>query len=227
MRRIIDLTATLGDPGLPVIPFFPDVLLERFHVHEIHGRSNTKISMPVHVGTHIDAPYHFVPGGITVDKLPLEKLVGEAVRLDIRKVAKENTAITLKDIQSAVKGHGIDLTDRIAVVQTGWAEKAFYQPSFYTDNPFLGREASQWLVGQDIKALALDHPIDAGIRPESRPTPGDSPNHRLFLGNGIPLIENLVNLELFDNPKFEMVALPMKISGCDGAPARIIAIIGS
>ena len=66
MSRIIDLTATLGDPRLPAIPFFPEVTLESIHVHEIHGRSNTRLSMPIHGGTHVDAPYHFVAEGIAV-----------------------------------------------------------------------------------------------------------------------------------------------------------------
>ena len=128
MPKIIDLTATIGDPELPVIPFFHEVILEPFRVHEIHGRSNTKISMPIHVGTHIDVPYHFVPDGITVDELPLEKVMGKAVRLDLRQRAKENTAVTADDVRSVVNTHKIDLKGKIALLQTGWAEKAFFLP---------------------------------------------------------------------------------------------------
>lgn len=225
MLKIIDLTATIGDPGLPVIPFFPEVTLESFNVHEIHGRSNTKIDMPIHVGTHVDAPYHFIPDGVTVDKLPLEKVMGKAVRLDLRQLAKENTTVTVNDVRGVVDAHNFNLKDRIVVLQTGWAEKAFFQPNFYIDNPFLAEETSHWLVSQGVKAVALDHPIDVGIRPGSHPTPGDCPNHRCLLSNGIPLIENLVNLETFDDLEFEMIAMPLKIFHGDGAPARVVAII--
>ena len=225
MPKIIDLTATIGDPKLPVVPFFPKVILEAFNVHEIHGRPNTKISMPIHVGTHVDAPYHFVPDGITVDKLPLEKVMGKAVRLDLRQLAEENTEVTVNDVRSVVNMHNIDLTDKIVVLQTGWAEKAFFQPNFYMNNPFLAEETSLWLVSQGVKAVALDHPIDAGIKPGSGPTPGDSPNHRCLLNSGIPLIENLVNLETFDDLEFEMITMPLKVFHCDGAPARVIAVI--
>jgi kynurenine formamidase len=225
MPKIIDLTATIGDPKLPVISFFPKIILEPFNVHEIHGRSNTKISMPIHVGTHVDAPYHFDPDGITVDELPLEKVMGKAVRLDLRQRSKENTAVTVDDIRSIVNAHKIDLKGKIAVLQTGWAEKAFFLPSFYRDNPFLDEEASQWLVGQDVKAVALDHPVDAPLAPVVSPSPGDCPNHRCFLGNGIPLIENLINLGTFDDLEFEMIAMPLKVFHCDGAPTRVIAMI--
>ncbi len=225
MPKIIDLTATIGDPRLPIISFFPRITLERFHVHEIHGRSNTKISMPIHVGTHIDSPYHFFREGTTVDELPLETLIGEAVRLDLREVAKENTAIAVEDIRNVAKLPNIDLKDKIAVLQTGWAEKAFFRSDFYTDNPFLAEDTSRWLIAQAIKALALDHPIDAAMSPGLGPVPGDSPNHRLFLGNGIPLIENIINLETFDDLNFQMIALPIKVFRCDGAPARVIAIV--
>ena len=225
MPRIIDLTATLGDPRIPLVPSFPEVVLERFHVHEIHGRANTKISMPIHVGTHVDAPHHFVSEGITIDQLPLEKVIGKAVRLDLRKSTKERTAITLEEVQEVVNSQKISLEGKIVVLQTGWAEKAFLQPRFYTDNPFFAEETTQWLVSQGVKAVALDHPIDEALKPGTHPTPGDYPNHRYFLKNGVPLIENLVNLETFDNLEFEIMAMPLKIFRCEGAPARVIAII--
>jgi len=117
--KIIDLTATIGDPRLPIISFFPRITLEQFNVHEIHGRSNTKISMPIHVGTHVDSPYHFFREGMTVDELPLETLIGEAVRLDLREVAKANTAIVLEDVRKVAKLHKIDLKNRIGVLQKG------------------------------------------------------------------------------------------------------------
>lgn len=223
---IIDLTATLGDPRLPVNPFFPEITLEPIHVHEVHGRSNTRLCMPIHVGTHVDPPYHFVAGGITIDELPLEKVMGKSVRLDLRNVARENTAVTVDQVRTVVNSNNIELKNKIAVIQTGWAEKAFFQPNFYLDNPFLAEETSHWLTSQKIKAVALDHPVDEGVKPGSKPHPGDSPNHRYFLRNGIPLIENLVNLETFDDFEFYIIAMPLKIYHCDGGPARVIAVTG-
>ena len=115
----------------------------------------------------------------------------------------------------------------MVVLQTGWAEKAFFYPNFYTDNPFLAEETSHWLVTQAIKALVLGHPIEAGIKPRSHPpTLGDSPNHRYFLGNGIPFIENMMNLETFDDLEFGIIAMLLKIFHGDGAPARVIAVTG-
>ncbi len=227
MTRIIDLTATIGDPRIPVISFFPPVILEQFHTHEIQGRSNSKLSMPIHVGTHMDAPYHFVPDGITIDKLPLKKVIGRAVRLDVRERMKENTPIVVDDIKSIVEAYKLNLKDKIAIIQSGWAQRAFIKLNFYIDNPFLAIETSHYLVDQGIKALALDHPIELGIRPGVIPHPGDSPNHRYCLSHGIPLIENLVNLETFNDVEFGIIAMPAKVFHCDGAPARVIAVLGS
>ncbi len=225
MPKIIDLTATLGDPRLPVFHLFPKVILEPIHVHEVHGRSNTKLTMPIHVGTHVDPPYHFVAGGMTIDDLPLQKVMGKAVRLDLRNTATRNSAITAEQIQSVVNAQNIYLKGKIAVLHTGWAETAFFQPNFYVDNPYLAIEASKWLSSHGVKAVGLDHPIDAGAKQAIQPHPGDCPNHRHFLENGIPLIENLINLETFADLEFQLIAMPIKIYRCDGAPARVIAVL--
>ncbi len=226
MVRIIDLTATLGDPGLPANPFFPKITFEPIHTHEVHGRSNTRLCMPIHVGTHIDPPYHFIPSGIRIDELPIERLIGTAVRLDLRSVVKENTAITLTQVQAAVQKLKIDLSNKIPIIQSGWMEKAFGKSIYFVDNPYLAIETAEWLTSQSIKAIGFDHMVDEGFKPGFQPHPGDSPIHRCFLGKGVPLIENLVNLETFSDKEFLLIAMPLKLYRCDGGPARVVAVTG-
>ncbi len=83
MAKIIDLTLTLGEEAT-VGPGHPPVILAPMHIHDEHGRSNTRMIFSIHTGTHVDVPYHFFSDGLTVDKFPLERLMGTAVKIDIR-----------------------------------------------------------------------------------------------------------------------------------------------
>jgi kynurenine formamidase len=73
----------------------------------------------------------------------------------------------------------------------------------------------------------MDHAIDPGMRPGGTASKGDSPGHRAVLGRGVPLIEHVINLETFEETEFEMFAFPMKLYKIEGAPARVVARVGS
>ncbi len=73
MSDLIDLTITLGGNRITEVPGLTGVETEPLMTHETHARSNTKLTLATHIGTHVDAPYHFHPGGTTVDDMPLEK----------------------------------------------------------------------------------------------------------------------------------------------------------
>ncbi|MFQ5895011.1 MAG: cyclase family protein [Nitrospinota bacterium] len=225
MRRLIDLSASLGEPGLSCPPGFPRVELYTFHQHETHGRQNSQVTMAIHQGTHIDSPRHFFPDGKTIDELPLETFEGRAVRLDLRGRAKPGEPIRVEDIRACPGFSEQKLRGAIAVTQTGWAERAVYTEDYFRTNPYLDPEAGRYLVGLGIKALAMDHPIDPGVSPGFRPSKEDSPGHRAVLGAGVPLIEHLVNLETFDALEFELIAFPVKFHRCEGAPARVVAVV--
>jgi kynurenine formamidase len=220
MTRIIDLTITI-EPDTGVVIDHPAVRLEPIHTHEAYGRANTHLSFSLHTGTHVDAPYHFDAKGVGVDEVPLERLIGRATKLDLRAIAEPKTAITVEDLRRA-PGFAAPLTGRIVILHTGWVKAAFGKPHYYRDNPYLAVETAQWLATQEIAALAVDHSID---RYEGPPRPGDFPNHRLLLGRGIPFIEHLYNLDLVPQSDFQLIALPIKVRGADGGPARVIAVL--
>src|SRR5438874_1831883 len=100
-----------------------------FHVHEIHRRSNADIAMAIHTATHIDAPYHFFPDGRTIDRVPLDQLVGEAVLFRLEALAAPRHRFTVDELRAA--SGGARLRDRLAVFATGWANRAFAEPSRY------------------------------------------------------------------------------------------------
>ncbi len=222
MPRILDLTICLGDPRLqpPVAMSVPGVSLEAIHVHSRDGRSNSKLSFWTHMGTHIDPPYHFFEDGLTIDEVPLEHVVGPALRIDLRPVVRERTPITAADIEKQGYRKG-DVAGRIAVLQSGWMERKFGTPEFTTDYPWYDVSVARWLVEAGAKAVVVDTYIDY-VEP---PRHGDCPCHRTLLGNGIPIIENVVNLEQISAREFTMYALPMKLYRGDGGQARVIALL--
>jgi kynurenine formamidase len=198
----------------------PRVCLEPIHVHARDGRSNSKLSFWTHMGTHIDPPYHFVADGMTIDELPLERVTGTAVRIDLRPVARERTVITAADVEQQGY-HKSDVTGRIGVLQSGWTERKFGTPEYTTDYPWYDASVAEWLVDARAKAVVVDTYIDH----VDAPRPGDCPCHRLLLANGIPIIENIVNLEQIAAREFTMYALPMKLYRGDGGQARVIALL--
>lgn len=221
-RRVVDLSVALGGPQVSVLAGAPQVNLEPIHTHEKHGRSNTRLSYSVHTGTHVDCPRHFFPEGTTIDEMPLESYMGSGIRLDLREVARERTAITLGQLLSALPEEA-QVRGAILVFNTGWMDRAGGRPDFYFSNPYLSVEAAEWMVKEGVKAVALDTSVDEA--PATPARPGDSPIHRTLLGGNVMIIENLVNLELLPATGFTLMALPVKIYEGDGAAARAVAFI--
>jgi arylformamidase len=117
-----------------------------------------------------------------------------------------------------------EIKEKIVILHSGWIKEKWGAAELYGENPFLTQEAADWLVSQKIRAVGVDFPID---NPDQTLLPLEKkfPIHRTFLKNGIPHIENLCNLELIDRDEFLLVALPLKLYRCNGAPARAVAII--
>ena len=223
MPELIDLTLTLGSNRITPVPGLVSVEMEPLMTHESHARSNTKLTLATHVGTHVDAPYHFHPGGITVEDMPLERYMGPALLLDLRKLARRGTPISVANLREAGGEQGA-LVGKIAVLFTGWTERESGGDRYYTAGPYLGNEGAGYLAQCSVNAVAVDFPIDK--HPQTAPpTIYDFPVHRLLLGQDIPLIENLINLDRLVGETFELWALPIKLQGGDGAAARAVARI--
>lgn len=220
--KIIDLSVLLRKGNISLVPGHPDFELKDFHFHDKDFRSNSFLKISTHTGTHVDAPYHFIKDGMTIEDLPLEKIVGKAILIDLRKVALPRKGISLKEIKQAVGGK--ELKEKVAILHSGWVKEKWGTDELYSQNPFILPETAHWLVEQKIKSLGLDFPMD---NPDQSNVPIEKkfPIHKIFLGHGIPHIENLSNLELIDRNEFLLVALPLKLYKCNGAPARAIAII--
>ncbi len=220
--KILDLSVTLRKGSLSLPPGHPDFELKDIRFHDKDFKSVSFLQMSTHGGTHVDAPYHYIKDGLTIDELPLEKIAGTAVLVDLRKVSEPKKRISLDELKQAVGER--DIKEKIVILHSGWLKEKWGTSEMYKQNPFLMQESANWLVQQKIKSVGLDFSLD-------NPDQGNihmrekSPIHRTLLGNGIPHIENLCNLDLIDRDEFFFIALPLKLYKCNGAPARAIVII--
>lgn len=193
-----------------------------------------KFSSPEHGGTHLDAPRHFSEIGLTVDQIPLSKLQGPAVLVDVSAAcaADRDYEVRVADLKAWEARHGAIPEGAIVLLRTGfgkfWPDRRAYlgtdergpQAVAKLSFPGLGPEAARWLVEKRrVKAVGLDTAsIDRG-RSKTFET------HRVLAARNVPVFENLAALEALPEKGFEVLALPMKIRGGSGAPLRAVAIL--
>ena len=223
MSELIDLTLTLGSERISLVPGLVGVETSSIQTHATHARSNQKLCLATHIGTHVDAPFHFVDGATTVENMPLDKYAGPAILLDLRSVAKGQSPLLVSELTDA-GANPASVKDQIIILFTGWAEAESGGPRFYGHGPYLSTDGAAYLAECGANAVAVDFPIDK--HPETPETTiKDFPVHRLLLGQNIPLIENLINLDKLVGKEFELWALPLKLQGGDGAATRAVARI--
>ena len=191
-----------------------------------------KFCAPEHGGTHMDAPVHFAEGKRSVDQVPLSSLIGPAVVVDVREQAARDRdyRLAVADLKTWEKAHGRIPDGAIVVLYSGWGKrwgdkKAYLGSDVLGDVanlhfPGFSAEAARWLVGQrQIDAIAVDTPsIDHG--PSK-----DFPVHRIINGADLPAFENVANVDRLPAKGATLIALPMKIGGGSGAPARVIGVL--
>lgn len=211
--NIIDLSQDI-DNNTQVFPGSPNVSLLQWSTFETHKYASEAIFCSTHIGTHIDAPYHFNKDGITVDKISLEKLVIYKNIKVIKTNKSENESIKVYDLEV----HEIKPNDTI-LINTNWSRNR-HSKKYFEANPGLSVEAAEFLAKKSINLIGIDSPsIDPAFDLEFR-------SHKTFSDNDIPIIENLTNLEmLLDKSNFTFIALPLKLKDCSGSPVRALAIL--
>lgn len=217
--RLIDLSIPWG-PEIEPVPNNPRIFYVPINQHELQGYSTGYATFSIHTGTHIDAPYHFIKNGLTMEQVPLEWLNGPAVLLDLRTMTRPGQVFTVEMLRTAA-GNPAELRDRRVVLWSGWAQEKWNDPAFYRDNPYLSNEGAQWLVDSGVRALAVDFAVDGG--PPKPPGQPKYPVHLITLGADVCLIENLINLDKIGRRHFTLIAMPVPIKGGNGGPARVAA----
>lgn len=192
------MTVYEGDPQVQVRP--------ASQIEKGAPMNLTRLSLGSHTGTHVDAPFHFVPGGATVDRLSLGPFIGKALVRHIR--CKE--AITCPDLEEAHIPNG---TERLLLRTSNsqlW-EKGGFQRGFV----YLMEDGARWLVDRGMKLVGIDYlSIDAfGSK--------DFPSHNALLKAGVIIVEGL-DLRNVPSGEYTLVCLPLRLAGGDGAPARAV-----
>jgi arylformamidase len=205
MGKIIDVTVPLS-AELPVWPGDPAFRLEFTRRLADGGHCNlSRLSLGSHAGTHVDAPYHFVADGITVDELPLEILIGKA------RVA----SVPVRDAIGREHLEALELHDHIRLLIKTRNSGAMRQPAFQEDFVYLTPDAATYLVQAGLKLVGIDYlSID-------RHASKDHPAHHALLEAGVVVVEGL-DLSQVEPGEYDMTCLPLRVAGADGAPARVV-----
>ena len=226
--KIVDLSRELYH-RTPSYPGHPPIIHGMWKDHadslkdsgNVWGLSSMFISMADHGGTHIDAPRHFGPTGISIDKYPLEKCIVTGICLDLRHIPPK-AEITPSDLEAAVKKAGAAVPKGGTVLLcTGHHERTFPKKAYSTDNAGVNVAATEWLARQGIVHFGID---------SMRPGPDSDENllvHKACLELDITHIESLCNLEaLLGQGQFTFIGLPMKWREGTASPIRAVAVFG-
>lgn len=169
------------------------------------------IEVGAHTGTHIDAPYHFIHGGKTVESLDLNVLVGPVVVVDLTGILKIEAAHLER--QNLLAG-----TTRIILKTDNTVRRLIDDQTFHTDYVGVAPSAAHWIVDHGIKLVGVDY-LSVGPHADEE----NVSTHRILLGNEVVVLESLA-LNGVSPGEYTLVALPPKFDGLDGSPLRAILL---
>ena len=235
LSRVVDLTHTFGKDTL----YWPTAT-SGFELKPVH-KGPTPLGFyyaaysfcaPEHGGTHLDAPAHFAEGVWSSGEIPVDRFIGPAVVIDVSDKAKTDPDYTLsvEDVAAFEAKHGRIAPGATVLLRTGWGARWPDRLAYFGDDtpgdasklhfPSYGLAAATFLIRERrVGTLGVDTAsIDAG-------TSRDFPVHRFAAANNVAGLENLANLGELPETGATVIALPMKIAGGSGAPARVIALV--
>jgi len=231
--EIIDLTHPFDDKTIywPTSQSFQLEKVSWGYTKKGYFYSGNKFSAPEHGGTHLDAPIHFAKGKWTVEKIPVDRLVGKAAVIDLRFRVGSNAdyLISKEDITNWEKKFRDLSSQDIVLFNTGWSrywgnKKKYLGTDKLGDTknlrfPGLSKAAAKYLVKRKVKGVGLDTAsLDYGKTKNYIA-------HRILLKANIYGLENVAHLNKLPVVGATLYVAPMKIRGGTGAPTRIYAVI--
>ncbi|MGE0471631.1 MAG: cyclase family protein [Nitrospira sp.] len=194
-------TAMVHYPGTPT------VTIQRINQIKSGDPANeSRISMGAHTGTHMDAPIHFLPEADGIDQMPLSATIGQTTVIQIH----DRRHITRHEVMR----HSISKGDRV-LFKTYNSPRCWQSARFLSDYVYLTIEAALWLVDRGVQTVGIDYLSVGGFKRNGPEV------HRILLRHGVWIIEGL-DLTHVEPGTYEMVCLPLRIVGADGAPARAV-----
>ena len=205
MPQLLDVTVPLSS-GVPTFPGDPRYEMERvLQISDGHPCNVARLSMGSHAGTHVDAPFHFLSEGATVEELPLDVLMGPARVLEIL----ASHAIERSDLER------IDLRGDVRVLFKTRNSGQLRNPAFQEDFVYLTEAAARYLVEVGVRLVGIDY-----LSVEKFGST-DFPVHHVLLRAGVIIVEGL-DLSDAAAGEYDMACLPLRLVGADGAPARVV-----
>jgi kynurenine formamidase len=171
---------------------------------------SSRVEFGCHIGTHVDAPRHFLPGAAGVDDLPLDRFAGSA--LVVRPESEVGPGPLAASVLDGVDLGGIEFV----LFDTGWA-RHWGQPRYYLDWPWLSPELAERLAGAGLKGVGIDTPSLDGFAGHRA--------HDLCAAAGMVNLENLANLSALPRRGFRVLALPLKLAATEASPVRAAALL--
>lgn len=210
---LIDLSHPLHD-GMPSFPGDPVLHVTPFHTTAAPPRCNvSQISMGTHQGTHLDAMFHFVEDGKTIDQMPLDWFYGPARMIRMPKEAGDD--ITVEDL----KEHEALLQPGARILlNTGWFRE-IGTALYFTEFPSMTQDAAKYLASRQLRLIGMDMPTPAKDYYEV---------HHTLLAKEVEMVivESLANLDaLPDDREFTFIGFPLNFAGRDGSPIRAVAVV--
>lgn len=212
--KIHDISV-LVENGIPTWPGDPNFSMSLASSIAKGGVVNlTRLDMGAHTGTHMDAPVHFYRDGAGVDELPLEVLMGRCRVFDLAQITDHISPEILETCDWKTSGGG-GVTRMLFKTRNSqhWANN---DPEFDKEFIALTADAAMYLVHRGVKLVGVDY-----LSVEAYGNGGPFSVHQTLLGAGVVIIE-VLNLSEVTAGDYELIALPLKLKGADGAPARVV-----
>lgn len=190
---------------------------------EISNHMLSRLEIITHIGTHIDAPLHMLENTWSIDEIPLERIVkkGKVIPIDL----PDGGMVTAESILAS----NVDFDDSvIPILYTGWTEKKWGTDEFWNNTIYMHKDAAELIVERNCSSVAIDFFPEFPFwrndvqRPDGQPA---GHNHKILLRNKTIIIQMVTNVSELGGNEFTLSAVPLKLEGLDGSPARVFAIL--
>ncbi|MFF7333613.1 cyclase family protein [Streptomyces sp. NPDC090306] len=219
--KVIDISQGWYE-GMPSYdaPWYPKFGVRRAMTPESDpaggGRTFSDLHIFPHNGTHVESGFHFFEDGEKIDEVPLDTLVGRACVADLSD-KRDLDPVTGDDLEKALRDVW-QRGDRL-LVRTDHPLRYLGREDYWDKPPYLTVSAADWAVDNGAVLVGMDCITE---RPDDR----SGQVHRRLLGAGIPILENIQNLDQIGSPVAHLMALPIKVAGVEAAPARAVVVEG-
>lgn len=212
-RKIIDISVGIS-PDTMIYPGDPETVIESVSSIDVDGYAVSRVSFGTHTGTHVDAPSHIIEGGSSIDRIPIESFVGEAIVLDL---SNAGTDISGDDLELAFEQSGGSGVNGAQVLLIKTCSSIHRNTG---DNPLHAQKclqsgAGSWIMEHGFRTVGVDT-LSVDISPSLD-------NHRSFLEGGVIIVENL-DLTEVDPGLYHFICLPLKLENCEASPSRVILV---